>query len=954
MPDLKREIRERLAGLRLAPTREAQIVDELARYLEDYYDELLVNGTAEEDAWRMTRQALDESARELGKVERPVTQEPVVLGATSVSVLRDLVRDLRFGIRMLVKSKGFTIVAVLSLALGIGANTALFSLVDAVLLKTLPVEEPERLVLFEWRAGRVFRTSGMSGSSNVPGPPGTRGLSLFRYEVFEKMRHTAVAATGSPLSDLFAFAPTRELTAVVNDQAEIIKGQVVSGSYYAALKVQPSLGRVINEADDHPGSAPVVVISHQYWQERFSANPSVIGQSLKLNKLAFTIIGVTPPSFTGTLQVDYRPDVTVALSQERLLEGERSRLGSAKRGGVWWLNLMGRLKLGATYEQARDSLNGTFQATALELMPPPRSADQPAQLDPKDYPRLIAESGSRGMLDRRRTYSSAIYGLFIVVGLVLLIACANVANLLLARAAIRGPEISVRLAVGAGRWRLVRQLLTESFLLAILGGAVGVLFAFWCKSALLTLTNKDAGLLPNGIDISLNWRVLIFTVVVSLITGVLFGLAPAWRTTRVDLTTALKQSRRTTGAVSRLSKGLIVAQVALSFLLLIGAGLFVRTLYNLQHVNLGFNQENLLLFKLQPAVGGYKDEALVQFYKQLFERLDNLPGVSNATFAKVTLISNNNWHFGILLPGETEMTTGEKHVTSRQAVRENYFTTCEIPLLRGRGFTENDDQHAPKVGIVSQTFARQFFANDDVLAKRITIIEGKSEVEIVGVVADTKYENQREELRPLLYTPWQQEVDNIGEMSFILRTVGEPTALASTVRQVVRELDSNLPVTEFSSQAARAQATLGQERTSARLLSFFGGLALLLAAIGLSGVMAYSVAQRTNEIGIRMALGAKASNVLRLVIWQGLKLVLVGLALGALIGYGLKRLMASQYYGEDAWQRQLAEQLYGVSATDPLALAAIISLLLLVALVACWLPARRASQVDPLEALRYE
>jgi predicted permease len=863
--------------------------------------------------------------------------------------------DLRYGWRMLLKHKGFTIVAVLSLALGIGANTSLFSVVDAVLLKTLPVKEPERLVLFECQAGLTFRKSGMSGTSYVPTPPGTEGDSLFRYEVFEKMRQTTAATPDGPLSDFFAFAPIPELTAVLRDQAEIVNGQAVSGGYYAGLRVQPSLGRWINDEDDRAGAAPVAVLSYQYWQDRFGADPAVIGQQLRLNNQHFTIIGVTPPGFTEISQVNYQTAVTVPLTQEPLLQGERSSLGTANApGGVWWLNLMGRLKPGATYEQARDSLNSTFQAAALEVMPPPRKANQPAQIEPKDYPRLMAESGSRGMLDERRLYSTAIYGLFIVVALVLLIACANVANLLLARAALRGAEISVRLAVGAGRWRLIRQLLTESVLLAALGGAVGVLFAFWGKRALLALSDKNTGrILPSGVDLSLNWRVLVFTIAVSLLTGVLFGLAPAWRAARLDLATSLKQSRRTTGVVSRLSKGLIVGQVALSLLLLVGAGLFIRTLYNLQHVNLGFNQENLLLFKLQPEQAGYKDERLLQFYQRLFQRLDTLPGVRVATFGRVPLIAQDNYVNGILLPGEQAMTAAP-HLTNRQMARENYFATMEIPLLRGRGFTAQDDQRSPQVGIVNQTFAQNYFPNADVLGQRVTLRSNKREIEIVGVVADTKYMRQREELKPLLYTPWLQEVAGVGEMSFALRTTGEPTALAATVRQVVRQLDSNLPVTEISSQTARSEATLGQERMYARVLTFFGAAALLLAAIGLSGVLAYSVAQRTNEIGIRMALGARTANVLRLVVWQGMRLVLLGLVVGGLAVYALKRLFASQFFAADAWQRRAAELLYEVTGTDPLVFAVIVGLLTIVAVTACWLPARRASKVDPLVALRYE
>jgi predicted permease len=866
----------------------------------------------------------------------------------------ELFQDLRYGARMLLKHKGFTILAVLSLALGIGANTSLFSIADAVLLRTLPVNEPDRLVLFEWQAGKAFRTKGMSGTSYVSGPPGTRGLSLFHPEVFKKMQQAQAQSPESPLSDLFAFAPMRELTATVGQRAEIIGGQAVSGGYYQGLGLQPILGRGIADEDDKPGAAPVVVLTHEFWRDRFDASPTIIGQQLKLNKQSFTIIGVTPPGFIGTLQVDFRPSVTIPLASEPLLRGQRDAAGAAE-SDVWWLDLMGRLKSGATLEQARDSLDGTFESAALQLMPPPRKESEPAQLDPKDYPRLMAESGSRGMLDMRRWYSATITGLFIIVAAVLLIACANVANLLLARAALRGQEIGVRLAVGAGRWRLIRQLLTESVLLAALGGGAGILFAFWGKSALLFLSDKNVSFLPGEVDFSLNWRVLMFTVLTSVLTGMLFGLAPAWRATKLDFATTLKQGRRTTGVVSRLSKALIVAQVALSLLLLVGAGLFIRTLTNLQRVDLGFNKENLLLFKLQPGQAGYKDERLVQFYQQLFTRMDGLPGVRSATFATVALIADNNWLNSVLLPGETENSAAE-HDTNRQAVRENYFATMEIPQLKGRGFTSNDTERFPQVAIVNQAFARKFFPNEDVLGKHVSILRlsGNREVELIGVVADSKYMSQRQEIGPLLYTPWQQEKANIDEMSFTVRTEGEPTALAGTVQQVVREMDSDLPVTAITTQEARARATIGQERLYARLLSFFGVVALLLAVIGLSGVLAYSVAQRTNEIGIRMALGAQARDVLRLVTWQGMKLVALGLAVGVLSAYVLTRLLAGNFFDADAWQRRMAGQLYGVNGSDPLTIAAIAALLLLAALAACWLPARKAAKVDPMVALRHE
>ncbi len=863
------------------------------------------------------------------------------------------VRDLRYGLRMLLRSPGMTAVAVLSLGVGIGANTALFSVVDAVLLKTLPVENPESLVLFEWEAGRLYRLTGMSGTSNVKVAEGRRGLSLFRYDVFEQLQQSHAAAPQSPLSDLFAFGPLSEITAKVGHEPEIISGQAVSGNYYTGLRVQPSLGRVITLEDDRQGAAPVVMLSYPFWQERFGANPIIIGQQLKLNQQFFTIIGVTPPSFNSTLQVGYSPVVTIPIAMEPLLRGEMSTLGTATEPGVWWLNVMGRLKSSATQEQARESLNGVFQSVALAAMPPPRRSDQPAQLDPKDYPRLIVESGSRGMLDVRKDYAPTIYGLFVVVALVLLIACANLASLLLARATLRGPEIGVRLAVGAGRWRLVRQLLTESLLLATLGGIVGVLFAFWGRSALLSLADEDQGLLPSGVELSLNWRVLVFTLAVALLTGVLFGLAPALRATRLDLSTALKQTGRTIGGVSRLSKGLLVVQVAVSVLLVAGAGLFIRTLHNLQRVELGFNPEKLLVFRLQPEQAGYQDERLVRLYQQLFSRLDHLPDVQAATFAKIELIADDNWYHTIVLPGETQG-TAPPHDTMRQTVRENYFATMQIPFLRGREFKTQDDQHAPGVAIVNQTFQRKFFPNEDVLGKRVTIKHNKRDVEIVGVVADAKYRTQREELQPVLYTPWQQEVSDIGEMHFALRTAGEPTALVPLVHEIVRNLDDNLPVTQISTQSARGATTLGQERLYTRLFSFFGALALALAAIGLFGVLAYSVSQRRKEIGIRMAFGAQVTNVILLVVWQGMKLVLLGLVVGAGIGYALMRPAVSQYLGSVEWQESITEQLYGVTITDPLTLIAMSLLLTLVALIACLLPARRAAKVDPLVALRYE
>jgi predicted permease len=930
---------QRLANLFKKRTLEQDLDEEIRSHIEMQAEEYQRQGMSATEA----RYA---ALRKFGGVDQV---KETYRDRRGIPLLENLARDLTYGLRMLRRNPGTSIVAILSLGLGIGVNSALFSAVDAVLLRPLPVREPDTLIVFEWQAGRRFRTSGLHGTSNVNLAPGRRGLSLFRHDVFNQMDQ--LQADG-PLTDLIAFGPIQEITAGLQQQAELIDGQAVTGDYYAVLGVQPILGRAITEQDDQKGAQPVVVLSHKLWREQFNATPDIIGREFKLNKQSFTIIGVDPPAFTGTLQVDYQPAVTIALAHEPLLLGDSTSLGTEAEEPYWWLNVMGRLKPNATADQARDSLNGSFQAAALEIMPPPRKANDPAQLEVDEYPRLFTASGSRGMTDTRKEFAPTIYGLFIVVAVVLLIACANVANLLLARGAVRGPEMSVRLAVGAGRWRVIRQLLTESLLLSIIGGVVGVVFAFWAKHVLVSLTDRDTGLVPAGVDLQLNWRVLLFAFGLSVLTGLLFGLIPALRTTGLDLSTALKQSRRSTRVVSRTSKALLVGQVALSLLILAGAGLFIKTLRNLETVELGFNQNNLLLFTLKPEQTGYKDEKLLQFYQQVFARLDQLPGVRSATFGTVALLSDDNWSTGFLLPGEQPDSTAT-HNTMRQMMRENYFATMEIPMLRGRQFTTHDNASAPRVAIVNQTFAREFFPGQEVVGQRIGFRRAKQPVEIVGVVADTKYQLQREEASPILYTPWQQEADSIGQMHFAVRTDGEPTALANEVRGLVREMDSNLPVTNIMTQTARAETTLGHERLYARLLSFFGAVALLLAAIGLFGVLAHSVSQRTREIGIRMAFGARISTILRLIIWEGMKLVVLGLVLGALIGYGLKRFLEWHSYTAETW-RELRAQLYGVTLGDPLTLISIALLLLFVALLACWLPARRAAKVDPLVALRYE
>ncbi|HVI71193.1 MAG TPA: ABC transporter permease, partial [Pyrinomonadaceae bacterium] len=541
--------------------------------------------------------------------------------------MNTLLQDLRYGFRMLLKQKALTAVALLSLALGIGANTALFSIVDAMLLKMLPVREPERLVLLKFMAPQDFSVGSYNGSGHKDEATGLQVKTSFPYQTYQHMR-----AEPGPLSDLFAFGNV-SFNLSADGQADVANGQAVSGNYYTALGVQPALGRLLTDEDDKANATPVAVLSHRYWQKRFNGDPGIAGKQINLNNVAFTIVGVSAKGFDGTAGVGSTQEVTIPIAIEPQLYADKQR--SALNGaGVWWLRLMGRMKPGVTPAQVQSQLENTFLQSVIEH----RAARQAAakatggnaigDLDPKQYPKLYADPGGQGELYRRQWYAPSLYLLLGVVGLVLLIACANVANLLLSRAAARQKEIGLRLALGASRRRLVRQLLTESVLLAFLGGLLGILFAVWIKDGLIGVS-LWGGRGMASLEPRLDSRVLGFTFALSLLTGVVFGLAPAWRTTRVDLTPSLKESGRASSAAHRslLGRGLVVVQVALSLILLVGAGLFVRTLLNLQRVDTGFNTKNLLLFDIQPGLTGYKHERLVQLYPRISERLETIPGV---------------------------------------------------------------------------------------------------------------------------------------------------------------------------------------------------------------------------------------------------------------------------------------------------------------------------------------
>ena len=866
--------------------------------------------------------------------------------------MNNLLQDLRYGCRMLMKQKGLTAVALLSLALGIGANTALFSVVDAMLLKMLPVKDPEQLVLFKSVAPREFSVGGYNGSSNTDPNTGLRTMTSFAYQSYQRLREQQ-----GPLSDVFAFGRVG-LNVIADGQADVANGQAVSGNYYSALGVRPAIGRMLTDDDDKAGAPPVAVLSYRYWEKRFGSSPAVVGKQINVNNIGFTVIGVSAEGFDGTMGVGTTQDVTIPVTLESQLyvDKQQSNMNGA---GLWWLRIMGRLKPGATAEQAQAQLANAFNQSVVEhralrqAAAKARGGNAINDLDPRFYPKLFADPGGQGEMNRRRYYAPSLYLLLGVVGLVLLIACANVANLLLSRAAGRQKEIGLRLALGASRMRLMRQLLTESVLLSLLGGLLGIIFAVWIKDGLLAVSLWGGrGML--ALEPQLDWRVLAFTLALSLLTGVVFGVAPAWRTTSVNLSPSLKDSGRSSSAVHRslLSRGLVVVQVALSLLLLVGAGLFVRTLLNLRKVDPGFNTQNLLIFEVQPSLIGYQDDKLKQLYRQIAERMESVPGVQAVTFSRMPLLSQGSSSSSVFLkaalsaPPDSEGRIKESGEGYRHTVRENFLAAMGIPLLQGRSFGPQDSETSPRVVVVNQTFAKQYFPNEDAIGKRFTLDPAKpDEIEIVGVCKDAKYTSQRDEIPPTIYGSYRQERATSSAV-FELRTNGEPTGIVGSVRNVVREIDPNLPLMYVKTQIEQADETLRMERLFAKLLTLFAVLAQQLAAIGLFGVLAYMVSQRTHEIGIRMALGANRASVLKMIVRQGMTLVGLGVILGLIGAYVLTKYL-------ETWM-QLSKMLFGVKVSDPFTYGFIALVLTLVALIACYIPARRATKVDPLEALRYE
>ena len=846
-----------------------------------------------------------------------------------------MLNDLRHGIRTLTHAKGWTAVVILSLALGIGANATLFSAVNAMLLTRVPVKDPDTLVRLRWVGRNDMVTSSSDyGSINRAAYGGENVRTTFSYPMFQQL-----AKDNRTMTDMFACAPFGRANVIVDGQADLAQGFIASGNYFKVLDVSARLGRTIVPDDDRPTAPPVTVISSKYWHSRFGSDPAVVGKVIRVNNVLFTIVGVLPPEFTGIQQpLADPPDLTVPLSLEPQLETQPGH-DQISQPTYWWLQVMGRLKPGATPAQVLGNLGGVFQSTARagfdeylkSLTDTERGVS--SNRDRTRIPRLLAEPGARGIYDVNSNELQAVTTLTVVVVLVLLIVCANVANLLLSRAATRQKELSVRLSLGATRGRLVRQLLTESLLLAVIGGALGVLVGYWGRALL-----PGSGQAP-----PLDWRVLAFVAAVTLTTGIVFGIVPALRGTAINLNSALKETGRSVvGGRSVLGKALLVVQVAISLVLLVGAGLFLQTLSNLRRVDVGFNPQNLLLFRVNPSLNGYDETRMRALYAQMLERLASVPGVHAVAMSQPALLSGSINSTGIFVEGRSYppgRQQGDDNSINRLVISPNFFDVMGIPLLNGRALTERDDATAPKVVVINETAARKYFPGQNPIGRHFgSSPETTGQLEVVGVLRDAKYNSVRESAPPTMYVPYRQT--RLSGAVFEVRTAAVPAGTMGSVREAARQIDPNLPLTDVSTQIEQVEKRFQQEKLFAQAYTLFGLLALLLASIGLFGLMSYNVSRRTNEIGIRMALGAQRSNVLGLVMRESMLLVAIGVVSGLAIALAAGRLVTTL--------------LFGLPPRDPLTMIVAVAVMALVSALAGYLPARRASKVDPMVALHYE
>ncbi len=844
----------------------------------------------------------------------------------------DLWCDLRYAARILRKSPGFTAIAVGSLALAIGANTTIFSIANEMLYERLGVPHPEQLRLFTLTGdNHVAIHSSWGDFNSISG--GRRRFNSFSYPVYEQLRKE-----NHVLEDIFAFKDLGRSNVTVNGSAQAVQLELVSGNFYEQMRVTPAIGRAILSSDDGaPSTGAVAVISDGFWQRNFARSPDVLGKVITVNTIPITIIGVNPRGFTGAKSVQSSPELFMPLSMIPLLRA--SFLGGPFQSNtrLFWLQLMARTKPGVSDEQARASLDVAVSAAI-------RGTEKINKDD--TMPTLVLEDGSRGLNYAGREFSKPLYVLLALVGFVLLLACANIANLMLARASARQREMGVRLALGAGRLRILRQVLTESLMISALGGFFGLLLGYMGRTSLPKLLANAWE--QTDLNVPFDWRVFAFTASVTLLTGILFGIAPAWASTHAEIGTALKEGTKTATRHRKAwsGKAIVTFQVALSTMLVVCAALFLRTLINLNSIDPGFRTDHLLLFDLNPPSEQYPAPKDVALHARIEEALRAVPGVQSVSLTDNPLVANNTStdNFDIEGAPKVKRERGDNSgIAYTGHVGHDFLSVMGIPVLLGRGFTQQDVTPAQQVAVVNQTLVRQFFNGQNPVGKRFATDDdskpNRKWIQIVGVVGDTRYSNLKDEPPPIHFDLYNQ-IPEIDGATYIVRTQMPPEAITPSLRAAVQKIDSNLPLMDIRTQQQQIDATTQQERVFASLTAGFGLLALALACVGIYGIMAYTVSQRTNEIGIRLALGAERRQVRGMVLREAGWLAALGVVAGLAVALGLVQLVKSM--------------LYGLKPADPISFAGAGCLLLSVALTAAWLPALRASRVEPMEALRHE
>jgi predicted permease len=890
---------------------EAEMEMELAHHLERLTEDLVSAGHSPSEAARRARIALGAA----------IVHKEGMRASLGLGWCDELWADLRYGLRILRKSPGFTVIAATSLALAIGANTTIFSVAKSLLYDRLGVPHADQLRMLRWYGDDHRAVHSIWGDFG-PAPGGGSTSSVFSYPIYQQLRQHNHA-----MQDLLAYNED-SMNATIRENARRATVAMVSGNYYTVLGTGAQLGRCIQQADEAVvGAGAVAVISDGLWAREFGRSPSALGQTIEVNQSLFTIVGVNPRGFTGAKSVQASPDIFVPLSMQPLIDPKGKKLSLLDEAGSWWVNIVGRKKPDISDEQAQAELNVELAAAVRGTM---------AVKNGETIPRLALVDGSRGLSFAAKMFKRPVYVLMSLTGFVLLLACANIANLLLARGAQRQREMSVRLALGAGRGRLMRQLLTESLLLAAIGGAGGLLLGYVGRNAIPRLLSNAWD--RTHLDVPIDWGVFAFAAGITLLTGMVFGLAPAWLAARAEVSSSLKESAQTT---TRRRKGLggkaIVAfQIALSTLLVVGAGLFLRTLFALNSVDVGFRTDHLILFEIAPPAQRYGPGKDLRLHQRLEEAFAELPGVEGVAPSWTAYIADNTNNFDFLPEGE-HGAAAQGQGEDVNAASNTFFQTMGIRMVSGRGFGNQDTATSEKVAVINEALAKKRFPNMNALGKRFKT--GDVLYRIVGICADTHYANLRDTPPPQFFLLYVQQPE-VGGLTYAIRTQLELAALVPSLRHVVQQADPDLPMIDVRTQREQIDANMQIERSFAALTAGFGVLALALACVGIYGVMAYSVANRRNEIGIRIALGAQPRQVRGMILRESTWLAVAGIAVGVCAALLLTRLVRSMLYGIQPW--------------DPVTIMCGVLVLLSVALAASWIPARRAAGVQPMEALRHE